>query len=459
MSLVAWKADWRARDTQRRVWALAIPMVLSNVSVPLVGLVDTAVIGHMDAAYHLGGVAVGSTLFTFVLWAAGFLRMGTTGFVAQAWGRRDGDALRLFLLQPLWLALLLALGVYLLQGWWIGLGLRFIEASPELEFEAQRYVAVRLLSLPAAMANFVLIGWFIGAGVGRAPLYILLTVNLTNALLDVVFVVFLQLGVAGAAWATVMGDYCGFMLGLWLLRPVLAQLPGTMLWAAALRLRGAAPLLKVNRDILIRTLALELVFYLMVVQGSRYGDAVVAANALLLNFLLITSHGLDGLAHAVEALGGQATGARDRSALRRVLIVCTGWSVMLSLAFVGVFSVTGELIVNLLTDIESVRSTAVVYLPWMAWMPLVAVWGYLLDGLFIGATRARAMRNAMLVSVSLVYMPLAWLLRDSGNHALWLAFHLFMLSRGLTLGGWFAWLWWRDRWLVSDQPAAGLSHQ
>lgn len=131
----------------------------------------------------------------------------------------------------------------------------------------------------------------------------------------------------------------------------------------------------------------------------------------------------------------------------------------LSLAFVGVFSVTGELIVNLLTDIESVRSTAVVYLPWMAWMPLVAVWGYLLDGLFIGATRARAMRNAMLVSVGLIYMPLAWLLRDSGNHALWLAFHLFMLSRGLTLGGWFAWLWWRDRWLVSDQPAAGLSHQ
>ncbi len=375
--------------------------------------------------------------------------MGTTGFVAQAWGRRDGDALRLLLGQLLWLALLLSCAVWLLQDPLFSLGLHFVDASPELIGEAQRYVQIRLFSLPAALANFVLIGWFIGAGVGRAPMFLLLAVNLTNVVLDVVLVVGLDMGVAGAAWATVAGDYCGLLLGLSLLRPLLAQAPGRLDWRAALRLRGAAPLMQVNRDILIRTLALETVFYLLVVQGSQYGDAVIAANAVLLNFLLLTSHGLDGLAHAVEGLGGNAIGARDRDRLRRVLVISTGWSVLLSLAFVTVFTVFGRHIVWLLTDIEAVRQTAETYLPWMAWMPLVAVWGYLLDGLFIGATRARAMRNAMLSSVVLVYVPAAWLLWGAGNHALWLGFHLFMLARGVTLGGWFVWLWRKDRWVAA----------
>ena len=459
LRLATLAADWRSPAIQRQVWALAVPMILSNISVPLMGLVDTAVIGHLDAAYHLGGVAVGTTLVTFVLWAAGFLRMGTTGFVAQAWGRRDGDALRRLLAQLLWLALLLSVAVWLLREPLLAAGLHFIDASPELISEARRYVSIRLLSLPAALANFVLIGWFIGAGVGRAPMFLLLAVNLINLLLDIVLVVGLGMGVAGAAWATVAGDYAGFALGLLLLRPLLARVPGRLDWRVALRLQGAAPLMQVNGDILIRTLALESVFYLMVAQGAEYGDAVIAANVVLLNFLLVTSHGLDGLAHAVEGLGGNAIGARDHNRLRRVLVVATGWSLLLSLAFVLIFTLFGEHIVRMLTDIDSVRSAAVQYLPWMAWMPLVAVWGYLLDGLFIGATRARAMRNAMLVSVGLVYVPAAWVLWGESNHALWLGFHLFMLARGLTLGGWFAWLWRHDRWINGGQSPTGTSHQ
>src|SRR5690554_1992802 len=320
----------RHRPTHRQVWALATPMILSNISVPVVGLVDTAVIGHLDGAHHLGGVAVGATLITFILWAAGFLRMGTTGFVAQACGARDGDRLRLVLLQALWLALLLAL----------------------LE-QARLYFNIRLISLPAALANFVLVGWFIGAQRGRAPLYLLLTVNLTNIALDVLFVLVLGWGVAGAAWATVVGDYAGLLLGLWLLRPVLARYPGVTDWSAALRLRGAAPLIRVNRDILIRTLALELVFYLLVLQGARLGDSVVAANAVLLNFLLITSHGLDGLAHAVEALGGHALGQRNRQALKRVLVVSTFWSLVVGSGFVLAFNMLGGWIISVLTSVES----------------------------------------------------------------------------------------------------------
>lgn len=437
----------RHRPTHRQVWALATPMILSNISVPVVGLVDTAVIGHLDGAHHLGGVAVGATLITFILWAAGFLRMGTTGFVAQACGARDGDRLRLVLLQALWLALLLALLVWLVHRPLLNLALHFIDSSEALLEQARLYFNIRLISLPAALANFVLVGWFIGAQRGRAPLYLLLTVNLTNIALDVLFVLVLGWGVAGAAWATVVGDYAGLLLGLWLLRPVLARYPGVTDWSAALRLRGAAPLIRVNRDILIRTLALELVFYLLVLQGARLGDSVVAANAVLLNFLLITSHGLDGLAHAVEALGGHALGQRNRQALKRVLVVSTFWSLVVGSGFVLAFNMLGSWIISVLTSVDSIRSVATLYLPWMAWMPLVAVWSYLLDGLFIGATRARDMRNAMLAAVLLIYVPAAWLLRDSGNHGLWLGFYLFMLARGALLGGWFFWLWRRDRWM------------
>lgn len=422
-------------------------MILSNISVPLVGLVDTAVVGHLDGAHYLGGAAVGATLITFILWAAGFLRMGTTGFVAQACGANDGDKLRLVLLQALWLALLLALLVWLVHEPLLRGALHFLDSSEALLEQARIYFNIRLISLPAALGNFVLVGWFIGAQRARAPLYLLLAVNLTNIVLDVLFVVVLDWGVAGAAWATVVGDYTGLLLGLWLLRPVLARYPGVMAWGDALRLRGAAPLIRVNRDILIRTLALELVFYLLVLQGARMGDSVVAANAVLLNFLLLTSHGLDGLAHAVEALGGHALGQRNRLAIKRVLVVSTLWSLIVGAGFVLAFNLSGVWIIHLLTSVESIRQVASAYLPWMAWMPLVAVWSYILDGLFIGATRARAMRNAMLLAVVLIYLPAAWLLRDSGNHGLWLGFYLFMGTRGLLLGGWFIWLWRRDRWM------------
>ncbi|SFM12789.1 multidrug resistance protein, MATE family [Halopseudomonas yangmingensis] len=447
MTLQQWRADWQHADTRRRVWALATPMILSNLSVPLVGLVDTAVVGHLQHAHYLGAVAVGSMLVTFVLWACGFLRMGTTGFAAQACGRADGQGLRLVLLQALWLAVLIAIAVVLLQRPLLELALRFIDSSPALIEQARLYVGIRLLSLPAALANLALIGWFVGLQNGRAPLYLLLLVNLANVLLDILLVMGFGWGVAGVAWATVISEYTGLLFGLWLALQLLRQHAGQFRWLDALRLRGAAPLLRVNRDILLRTLALELVFYLLLVQGARQGDAVLAANAVLLNFLMLASHGLDGLAHAIEALGGHAVGRRDRTALRRALVVSLGCSLLMSIGFALAFMLLGPWLIQLLTGLPEVRELAVRYLPWLALLPLVAVWGFLFDGLFIGATRAREMRNAMLGSVLLVYLPLAWLLRDAGNHGLWLGFHLFMLARGLSLAGCFVWLWRRGRWI------------
>lgn len=439
--------DWRDRPTHRRVWALAGPMILSNISVPLVALVDSAVIGHLPHAHQLGAVAVGASLYTFLAWAMGFLRMGTTGFAAQAAGRSDGAALRKILFQGLLLAVLLALvlGLFALPFSQLALGL--MQPSADLKQLTLDFFHTRLFGLPAALASYALVGWFLGTQNARAPLAILLTTNLVNIALNLWFVIGLEWGVVGSARASVLAEWTGALLGLALTQQALRAYPGKVAWAALALWQSWRPLLAVNRDIFIRSLALQSVFFLITVQGARLGDATVAANALLLNGLLLTAHALDGLAHAVEALCGHAIGAHDRAALRRSLTIAAGWSLLASVAFAVVFMFAGHLFIQMQTDIPAVRETAFIYLPYLAALPLVAVWSYLLDGLFIGATRAREMRNAMVLSVVLV-APLAWFAQGLGNHGLWLTFMVFMLLRGATLGilawrlnrsnGWFA---------------------
>ncbi len=425
--------DWRDRATHRNVWALAAPMILSNISVPLVALVDSAVIGHLPHAHQLGAVAVGATLYTFLAWSMGFLRMGTTGFASQAAGRNDGSALRQILLQ----GLLLAMGLALLLGV-IGLpfshlALSLMQPSADLQQLTEAFFHTRLLGLPAALAGYALVGWFLGTQNARAPLMILLTTNLVNIALNLWFVLGLDWGVVGSARASVVAEWTGALLGLALTRKTLLAWPGLVLWPALKRWENWRPLLSVNRDIFIRSLVLQSVFFLITVQGARLGDATVAANALLLNGLLLTAHALDGLAHAVEALCGHAIGAKNKLALRRSLTVAGGWSLIASIAFALLFMVAGHLFISLQTDIVEVRETAFIYLPYLAALPLLAVWSYLLDGLFIGATRAREMRNTMLVNMLLV-APFAYGLQSFGNHGLWLTLLLFMLLRALTLG-------------------------
>ncbi|MFZ5957093.1 MATE family efflux transporter [Pseudomonas knackmussii] len=437
---------WRDRPTHSRVWALAAPMILSNVSVPLVTLVDSAVIGHLPHAHQLGAVAVGGSLYTLLVGILGFLRMGTTGFAAQAAGRDDGGALRLILGQGLLLAMGLALLLGLLAIPLTPLAMDLMNTSPELDSLARQFFHIRLFGLPAALASYALIGWLLGTQNARGPLAILLTTNLVNVALELLFVLGLGWGVAGAAKASVIAEWSGALLGLWLARDALRRFPGVPQWSRLRQWLSWAPLLMVNRDIFIRSLALQGVFFLVTVQGARLGDATVAANALLLNGLMITSYALDGLAHAVEALCGHAIGGGDRQSLRRSLIVACGWSLLASLGFVAFFGAAGHLFVALQSDIPEVRAVADQYLPYLAVLPLIGMWSYLLDGLFIGATRAREMRNAMLLAC-VVSLPLGWLLQGLGNHGLWLAFLCFMLLRGLILAG-YAWrLTRRDAWI------------
>lgn len=438
---------WRHAPTQRRVWVLAAPMILSNLSVPLVALVDSAVVGHLPHAHQLAAVAVGGSLYTLLTWAMGFLRMGSTGFAAQAAGRGDGGALRQVLLQGLLLGVLLALLLAALALPFSGAALGLMRPSAALDALAREYFQIRLFGLPAALASYALVGWLLGTQDARGPLAILLTANLLNVALDLWFVLGLQWGVAGAAWASVIAEWSAALLGLWLARGALKRYPGRLERAALRRWSSWRPLLAVNRDIFIRTLALQLVFFLVTVQGTRLGDATVAANALLLNGLLLTAHALDGLAHALEALCGHALGARDRAALRRSLLVAGAWSLLASIGFALFFLLGGHWFVGLQTNIAAVRDTALHYLPYLAALPLLAVWSYLLDGLFIGATRAREMRDAMLIALALA-LPLGWALQELANHGLWLAFLVFMALRSLVLAG-YAWrLSRRDAWFA-----------
>jgi MATE family multidrug resistance protein len=392
-------------------------------------------------------VAVGASLYTFLAWAMGFLRMGATGFAAQAAGRGDGAALRQILLQGLILAMGLALLLGAIGVPLSGAALHLMQPSAELDQMTRSFFHTRLLGLPAALASFALVGWFLGTQNARAPLAILLSTNVLNIALNLWFVLGLDWGVVGSARASVIAEWSGALVGLAMTRPALRAYPGQIAWAALRRWQSWRPLLAVNRDIFIRSLALQSVFFLITVQGARLGDATVAANALLLNGLLLTAHALDGLAHAVEALCGHAIGAHDRPALRRSLVVAGGWSLLASLGFAVLFLLGGHLFIEMQTDIPDVRQTAFTYLPYLAVLPLIAVWSYLLDGLFIGATRAREMRNGMLLTV-LLLLPFAWALQGLGNHGLWLTFLLFMFLRSLTLGA-FAWhLQRRDRWFA-----------
>lgn len=442
-------AAWKHRPTHRKVWLLAGPMILSNLSVPLVSLVDSAVIGHLPHAYQLGSVAVGASLYTLLTWSLGFLRMGVTGFAAQANGRGDGDALRQVLLQGLLLSLLLSLTAMLLSIPLAPWALQLMDASPELGGLATDYLHIRLLGLPAVLAGFTLIGWFLGNQDSRVPLLILLTTNLLNLGLDLWFVLGLEWGVQGAAWASVIAEWSAALLGLSLVRRKLQRHPGRLPWAHLRHWQNWRPLLGVNRDIFIRSLALQGVFFSLTVQGTRLGDETVAANALLLNGLLLTAHALDGLSHAVEALCGHAIGARDTHALRANLLVAGGWALIISLGFALVFLCAGHLFINLQTNIESIRQVAYRFIPYLALLPLVAVWSYLLDGLFIGATRAREMRDAMLLAL-LFSLPVALLVNGWGNHGIWVAFLCFMSLRGLILGG-YAWRLARQRaWIAGD---------
>lgn len=412
-------------------------MVFSNITTPLLGLVDTWVIGHLGQAWFLGGVSVGATLINLIFWLLGFLRMSTTGLTAQAHGAADGRAQLDTLLRALGLAIALGLALLLLLFPLLPRLIALSGGSPEVQLYAGQYVAVRIWSAPAALCNLVIMGWLLGMQDARSPMVMLILTNLVNMALDALFVLGLGWQVRGVAAASVMADYCALAVGIWLVRRQLRQLAPTVWLDGWQRWRQLAPmvrLLGLNRDIFLRSLCLQLCFAFMTLQGARLGDVAVAANAVLLNFLMLISYGLDGFAYAVEAMVGRAIGQRDRQKLREAIVLNLGWAALIASGFTLVFALFGAHLIGYITDIPAVVAEAHRQLPWLIAMPLLAVWCFLLDGVFIGATRAREMRNSMLLAAFGGFFPIWWLCQSWDVAALWAAMAALMVGRGLSLG-------------------------
>lgn len=429
---------WPDRATHQRVWSLAWPMMLSNITVPLLGLVDTAVIGHLPEPHHLGAVALGGIIFSILYWAFGFLRMGTTGMVAQAHGREDGDRLRTLLGQSLVLGAGIGLLILLLRTPLTTLALQLMGPEPDVLTEATRYTEIRAFGAPAVLCNFALLGWFVGMQNTRIALILLTSTNLLNMLLDLLFVFGLGMKADGVALATVLAEYFSLLLGLWFCRRLLLKTAGQWLWPQLRRLRDYKALIQVNRYLFVRTVTLLLTFAFFTAQGAQQGTAVLSANAVLLNFLLLISNALDGFAHATEALIGRAVGRHDRSEFRQILSCTAFWSLVSAIMLTLVFWLGGNTIIHLLTDITEVREIATRYLPWVIILPLIGCWSFLLDGLFIGTTQVKAMQDTMLFSVFCVFAPIWWIAQPMGNHGLWLAFISLFAARGIS-GGWVFW--------------------
>jgi len=428
--------------SDKALWRLALPMIVSNISVPLLGLVDTAVIGHLDSPVYLGGVAIGATATSFLFMLLLFLRMSTTGLTAQAYGAKDPQRLARALVQPLLMALGAGLLIVLLRTPLIDLALHIVGGSEAVLHQARRFLEIRWLSAPASLANLVLLGWLLGVQYARAPVILLVVGNLLNIVLDLWLVMGLQMNVQGAALATVVAEYATFFIGLWMVWRVLA-LRGISWSLLKASWRGnVRRLLALNRDIMLRSLLLQLCFGALTVMGARLGPEIVAVNAVLMTLLTFTAYALDGFAYAVEAHSGQAYGARERGQLREVWRAACRQSGLVALAFALLYALAGEQIIALLTSLPELRSLASHYLIWQVILPVVGVWCYLLDGMFIGATRGAEMRNSMAVAAAgfgLTLMTLPWL----GNHGLWLALCIFLALRGLSL----AWIWrrhWRN---------------
>lgn len=417
----------------RDIWRIAAPMILSNISVPLLGMVDTGVTGHLESPIYLGAVAIGGTIFGFLYTGMNFLRMGTTGITAQSLGAEDNDGLRVSLGQALIVSLLIALALIAVQHPVGTFAMRLIGAEPDVESFALLYFSIRIWSAPGTLANFVLIGWFLGLQNARVPLIIFLVINITNIVLDLLFVIVLGLKVDGVALASVIAEYTGLAVGVGFAVSALRRRTGHWPFARLLNVRAYAAFFSINAHLFIRTMALMFTFAFVTAQGARLGGLVLAANAVLMNLQNLTAFGLDGIAHAAEALVGKAVGQKRRDVLERSVQLSLRWSLYFAAGFCIVYVITGPALVRLLTDLPEVRQTALQYLPWLIVSPMISVWSFLYDGVYVGATRARAMRDIMVVSTLLVFLPAWYLLQGFGNHGLWLAFTLFMASRGIGM--------------------------
>lgn len=415
----------------KRILQIAVPSIISNITVPLLGLIDVTIVGHLGAAAYIGAIAVGGMLFNIIYWIFGFLRMGTSGMTSQAYGKHDLDEVARLLLRSVGVGLLIAIILVALQYPIRKLAFTFIQTTEEVERLATLYFRICIWGAPAMLGLYGFAGWFIGMQNSRFPMYIAITQNIVNIAASLCFVYLFHMKVAGVAWGTLTAQYAGFLMALLLWRRYYGGLKKHVAWHEVLKKEAMLRFFQVNRDIFLRTLCLVIVTLFFTSAGAAQGEIVLAVNTLLMQLFTLFSYIMDGFAYSGEALVGKYVGANNRPALYRTVRQLFIWGIGLSTGFTLLYFFGGKSFLRLLTNETSVIREAGNYFYWVLAIPLTGFAAFLWDGIFIGATATRQMFYSMLVasgSFFLVYYSLhEWM----GNHALWLAFIVYLSLRGI----------------------------
>jgi MATE family multidrug resistance protein len=419
--------------THRRILKIALPIVLSNATVPILGAVDIGVVGQLGEAAPIAAVGLGAIVLSTVFWAFGFLRMGTVGLVGQAEGAGDSAEVSALLTRALLIAGAGGLALILFQVPIIAFALAVSEASPEAEALTRQYIGIRIWTAPFAIAVYALTGWLVAMERTGGVFWIQFLMNGLNIILNIWFVLGLEWGVPGVAIATVIAEIAGALLGLWFCREAFRN-PAWRDWIRVFDRARLVRMAVVNTDILIRSLLLMLIFSSFVFAGSRFGDTTLAANEVLVKFMYITAYAMDGFAFAAETLIARAFGRKDPGRVRRSATMTATWGLVICCSMSLFFALFGPWLIDVMAKDTGVQDTARIYLWWMVAAPLVGCAAWMLDGIFIGATRSRDMRNMMIISAVVYFCALPLLMSAFGNHGLWMALLLSFAVRGVTLG-------------------------
>lgn len=418
----------------KQILRLAIPNIISNISIPLLSSVDTALVGRMEEVYYLGALAVAGMIFNVLYWGFGFLRMGTTGLTAIAFGASDKKQLSSVLYRAMITATLASIGIVVLQVLILKLALLIVPASPEVQEYASIYFLIRIWDAPAVLALFVIQGWFLGMQNAKYPMYITIFINILNILLNVYFIYGLGMRVEGVAYGTVIAQYCGLILALFLLFKTYSKYIVRISKNQILQAEALLKFFRVSRDIFIRTLCLIFTFAFFTIQSAAFGDEILAVNTILLQFWHILSYGVDGFAYAAESISGRLIGGRKKEEFKKAVKYLIGWGMAFGVILSLMYYLFQNELLLIYTDNPEVLALAKAFMIWTIMAPLINSFCFIWDGIYIGATATAPMRNSMIISSFIIYLPVFYILAPFyGNHALWIAMLAYMISRGVTL--------------------------
>ena len=416
----------------KRILDLALPNIISNITIPLLGIVDLALVGRMGNEMYIGAIAVGGMIFNFIYWVFGFLRMGTSGFTAQAYGRKAEQESILVLSRALFVGVAAGVALIILQVPINKLSFTLLDGSANVEALASEYYYIRILAAPASLGLYALSGWFLGMQNARYPMIIAITINVMNIAFNFLFIYGLGMKSEGVAYGTLLAQYIGFLLGIGLLLNKYKHLLSLWQYKLMMKMDALKQFFVVNRDIFIRTLCLMFVFTYFTSKSAATDDNILAVNTLLLQFFFIFSYLIDGFAYAAEALVGKYIGAKNREELSQSVRLLFVWGLAISIPFSLIYWLAGDYVLMILTDNTEIISNASEYMPWVVAIPIISFASFLWDGIYIGATASIAMRNTMLVATTLFFPAALWLNSSIGNHSLWLAMLLFLAGRGIS---------------------------